>query len=65
MMMVFLGVPFVTVEVKFLESLSLKEVEGQDPRALADKAGLRIANALGVRMLSLTSSALFKKKKTE
>jgi hypothetical protein len=59
---VFLGVPWITVDVHFLGSMTLKEVEGQSPRLFADAAGLKIANALGVRMLSLTSSALFKKK---
>jgi hypothetical protein len=61
-MLVLLGVPWITVDVHFLGSLSLKEIQGQDPRVLADTAGLRIANALGVRMLSLTSSALYKSK---
>jgi hypothetical protein len=60
--LVLLGVPWITVDVHFLGSLSLKEIQGQDPRALADAAGLRIANALGVRMVSLTSSALNKTK---
>jgi hypothetical protein len=61
-LIVFLGVPFITVEIRFLEAMSLKEIADGDPRVLADTAGLRIANALGVRILGLTSSALFKQK---
>jgi hypothetical protein len=60
--LVFLGVPWITADVHFLGSMSLKEVEDLSPRALADQAGLKIANALGVRIISLSSSALFKKK---
>jgi hypothetical protein len=60
--LVFLGIPFITVEVTFIESMTIKNIEGQDPRRFADIAGLKIANGLGVRMLGSTSSALFKKK---
>jgi 1-acyl-sn-glycerol-3-phosphate acyltransferase len=60
--LVFLGVPWITVDVQFHESMTIKEIEGQSPRAFADAAGLRIASKLGVMMISLSSSALYKKK---
>jgi 1-acyl-sn-glycerol-3-phosphate acyltransferase len=59
-LLVFLGIPFITAEVTFLEPFSLKEAQGATPRDLADKVGLAIANHLGVRMIDLSSSAIYK-----
>lgn len=60
-LLVFLGIPGMKVDVTFLEPISIKNIKDQNPRTFADEVSLRIGNALGVRVLSLSSSALFKK----
>ena len=60
-LIVFLGIPFMKVDVTFLEPISIKNIKDQNPRTFADEVSLRIGNELGVRVLSLTSSSLFKK----
>jgi 1-acyl-sn-glycerol-3-phosphate acyltransferase len=59
-LLVFLGIPFITVDVNFMESMSIKQPHEMSPREFADMVGLAIANRLGVRMISLSSSAVYK-----
>lgn len=63
MMFVFLGIPGIKVDITFLEPMSIKTVQDESPRLFADEVGLRIANELGVRYLSLSSNSIFGKKK--
>jgi 1-acyl-sn-glycerol-3-phosphate acyltransferase len=57
----FLCVPAITVDVTFLETVSMKRQDDEnDPRAFADSVSLMIANFLGIRVLNLTSSAIYK-----
>ena len=58
---VFLGIPAMSVDIYFLGPMNLKTDGANDPRQFADAAALRIGNFLGVRVLSLTSSSIFKK----
>lgn len=60
----FLSIPFITLDVTFLEPMNIKADGENDPRKFADAVSLRIANTLGVRLLSLGSSAIYKKKET-
>ncbi|KAH0791024.1 Acyltransferase family protein [Histomonas meleagridis] len=64
-MIVFLGIPSITIDIKLMDSVSLKTEGHNDPRAFADKVALMIANDLGVPLLSLSSNALFKKTETK
>jgi hypothetical protein len=57
---IFLGIPSITVDVTLLEPMSLKSHGENDPRKFADAVSLRMASELGVRILSLSSSAIFK-----
>lgn len=62
MMVVFLGVPGISVHIKFLEPVSLKTSGvNEDPRTLADLVSLKIANELGVRVISLSSNSIYKR----
>jgi 1-acyl-sn-glycerol-3-phosphate acyltransferase len=58
---VFLGIPSIRIDITFLESSTIKQNEDRDPRKFADAVALRIANFLGVRYLTLSSRAIFKK----
>lgn len=62
MMLVFLGIPGITMHIKLLPSMSLKTAgfEG-NPRKLADATSIAIGNELGVRVISLSSSSIYKK----
>lgn len=62
MMLVFLGIPGITMHIKLLEPMSLKTA-GMDesPRKLADQVSLAIGNELGVRVISLSSGSIYKK----
>lgn len=62
MMVVFLGIPGISIYIKFLEPMSLKS-SGMDenPRTLADAVSLKIANELGVRIISLSSNSIYKR----
>lgn len=66
-MIVFLGIPSITIDINMMSSMSIKTDGKNDPRVFADTASLRIANDLGVRLLSLSSNSIYKKKeiKTE
>jgi 1-acyl-sn-glycerol-3-phosphate acyltransferase len=59
---VFLGIPSISVDVEFLESLTIKSFEG-DPRKFATAVSLSIANHLGVRLLDRSSSEVFARDK--
>ena len=59
-LLVFLGIPGITVDITFLESVSIKQMENHDPRVFADHVALKIGNTLGVKVISLTTSAIFK-----
>jgi 1-acyl-sn-glycerol-3-phosphate acyltransferase len=59
-LVVFLGIPSIRIDITFLESSTIKQIEDQSPRQFADFIALKIANALGCRYLSLSSRALFK-----
>ena len=62
MMVVFLGVPGISVHIKFLEPVSLKTSGvNENPRTLADLVSLKIANELGVRVISLSSNSIYKR----
>ncbi|KAK8858075.1 Lysophosphatidylcholine acyltransferase 2 [Tritrichomonas musculus] len=65
MMLVFLGIPGMKIDITFLDSMSIKtsDNEIEDPRVFADDCALRIANELGVRYISLSSSSIFSSKK--
>jgi 1-acyl-sn-glycerol-3-phosphate acyltransferase len=56
---VFLGIPSITLDINFLEASTIKSYEN-DPRKFADANSLKIANFLGVRLLSRSSSELFR-----
>ena len=58
----FLSIPFITVDITFLQSMNIKTDGDNDPRKFADNVSLRIANTLGVRLLSLGSSSIYKNK---
>ena len=60
---VFLGIPFVTVDVTFFEPMSIKSHGENDPKKFADIVQLRIANFLGVRAIDKTNRSLFEEKK--
>ncbi|OHT13025.1 Acyltransferase family protein [Tritrichomonas foetus] len=62
MLFVFLGIPAIKIDITFLESMSIKSVGLDNPRAFADDVSLRIANELGVKLISLSSNSIFKKK---
>lgn len=72
----FLCIPAITVNIDFLETVSLKihqdyepnsnlrQVNQEsDPRRFADEVALLIGNFLGVPVLDMTSSAIYKKDK--
>lgn len=58
----FLGIPAITVDIYFLEVMSIKADAENDPRKFADKVSLAIGNKLGVKVLNLTTSTIFKAK---
>jgi 1-acyl-sn-glycerol-3-phosphate acyltransferase len=58
----FLSIPFITLDFTFLEPMNIKSDGENDPRKFADNVSLRIANTLGVRLLSLGTSVIYKKK---
>ncbi|KAH0791239.1 Acyltransferase family protein [Histomonas meleagridis] len=60
-MIVFLGIPGMKIDIEFLQPVSIKNIKNQDPKAFADEVSLRIANHLGVRLISLSSNAIYKK----
>lgn len=62
MFLAFIGTPFITVDISFLEPMSIKADGDGDPRKFADAVEMAIANALGVRVVSLGTRALFKPK---
>lgn len=55
-----LGIPAITVDITFLETHSMKQHLDITPRQFADQFSLYIANFLGVPVLDLTSSAIYK-----
>ena len=55
-----LGIPAMTVDVSFLEVMNIKADAENDPRRFADIVSLVIGNKLGVKVLNLTTSTLFK-----
>ncbi|KAH0788661.1 Acyltransferase family protein [Histomonas meleagridis] len=56
----FLGIPAITVDITFLETHSMKQHMDITPRQFADQFSLYIANFLGVPVLDMTSSAIYK-----
>lgn len=58
----FFGIPAITADVYYLDTISLKTEGNNEPRQLADIAGLKIANYLGVKMIDKTNKVLFEKK---
>ena len=58
----FLGIPFITVDIFFLDVMSIKVDAENDPRVFADKVSLAIGNRLGCKVLNLTTSTIFKAK---
>lgn len=58
---VFLGIPSITIDINLMPSMCLKTDGQNDPRTFADKTSLCIANNLGVRLLNLSSNAIYKK----
>ncbi|OHT02143.1 Acyltransferase family protein [Tritrichomonas foetus] len=58
---VFLGIPSITIDITLMPSMSIKTDGENDPRKFADATSLRIANDLGVRLLSLSSNSIYKK----
>lgn len=54
--LVFIGTPFICVEVAFLKPLSLKDVGLDEPRKFADECELIIANYLGVPAYNMSNS---------
>jgi 1-acyl-sn-glycerol-3-phosphate acyltransferase len=57
-LIVFLGIPSVTVDVHFLDAMSIKTFDC-DPKKFALAVSLKIANFLGVRLLDRSSSDIF------
>ena len=57
----FLSIPMITVDIYFLETVSLKITQEHEPRKFADEVSLIIGNFLGVPVLDLTSSAIYKR----
>lgn len=57
-----LSIPFITVDVTFLECCSLKVSQQNDARQFADEVSMKIAEFLGIPVMDISSSALFKKK---
>lgn len=55
----FLSIPFITVNVNFLEVLTIKSAKGI-PQEFADQVALLIGNKLGCKVLNLTTSTIFK-----
>ena len=60
---VVLGIPGSTVDITFLETHSMKQHLDITPRQFADQFSLYIANFLGVPVMDLTSSAIYKNQK--
>jgi 1-acyl-sn-glycerol-3-phosphate acyltransferase len=56
----FLSIPFRTADVTFLPTVSLKEYEADKVRAFADDVSFGIANFLGVPIVDLTTSSIYK-----
>jgi 1-acyl-sn-glycerol-3-phosphate acyltransferase len=57
----FLSIPAITVDVTFLETVSMKRQDDEnDPRKFADSVALIIGNFLGIRVVDQTSSAIYK-----
>jgi len=61
--MAFLSIPAITVDVQFLEVMSIKAGSDSDPRKFADSVSMLIGNKLGVKVYNMTSSPLFKNPK--
>jgi hypothetical protein len=51
------NIPFLTVDVNFIEARTLGS---QEPRKFADEASFRIAEFLGIPVLDITSHAIFR-----
>jgi len=62
-LIVLLGIPFVTADITFFESATIKTHGENDPRKFADAIQLRIANHLGVLAIDKTNRSLFAEKK--
>ena len=58
----FLCIPFITINVKFLEIISLKSIKCGDPRIFADEVSFLIGNELGSKVINLNSKSLLKLK---
>ncbi|OHT06191.1 Acyltransferase family protein [Tritrichomonas foetus] len=58
---VFLGIPSIKIDIHLFQPMSLKSEGQNDPRTFADQTSLKIANELGVRLLNLSSSSIYKK----
>lgn len=56
----FLSIPMITVDIYFLQTVSLKKTQENNPRLFADEVSLMIANFLGIPVLNLTSSTIYK-----
>lgn len=58
----FIGIPAISVDVYFMDVMTIKADASSDPRRFADIVSLAIGNKLGVKVLDLTTSTLFKNK---
>jgi len=58
----FLSIPFITVDIHFLKTRSLKSSQGvnDEVRMFADKIALKIGNFLKVPVYDISSSAIYK-----
>lgn len=56
----FLSIPMITVDIYFLQTVSLKKTQENNPRLFADEVSLMIANFLGIPVLNLTSNTIYK-----
>lgn len=56
----FLSIPGITLDIHLLPSMDIKSDGQNDPTKFADSVALRIANEVGVRYFSLSSSKLYK-----
>jgi 1-acyl-sn-glycerol-3-phosphate acyltransferase len=56
----FLSIPWITADVTFLPTVSMKQYETGKARAFADEVAFGIANFLGVPVVDLTSSSIYK-----
>lgn len=67
MMIVFLGIPAITVDIEFLDPISIKTCGSEEalPRTFADVVSLKIGSKLGVKVLGLGSNSIYKKQQPQ